>query len=300
MAREDVEFGVGKERCAAWLYRPADQPGPLPAVILGTGFSCVRDQGLDKFAERFAAAGYLALAFDYRHFGDSDGRPRQLALASRQRDDYRGALAFVRSLPDVDPDRIALWGYSFGGGHVQHLATTEPGIAAAICVAPVVNLLRSLHLIGGVPLLGRMLAAGGRDVSRAVRGADPYLIPAVGPPGSGAVLSSPDSERGLAAMTPAGSTWRNAVCARAAWAPPYLLERRVRRIGCPVLYCITEEDDVNPPALGRRAAASAPDGELRLYPGGHYELGNEAVYAPMVADQIEFLASRLPRARPAP
>jgi pimeloyl-ACP methyl ester carboxylesterase len=295
MAREDVEFRVGKERCAAWLYRPAGTTGPVPAVVLGTGFSCVRDQGLDRFAERFAAAGYVALAFDYRHFGDSEGRPRQLALASRQRDDYRGALGFVRSLPGVDPDRIALWGYSFGGGHVQHLAATEPGIAAAICVAPVVNLLRSLHLIGGLPLLGRLLAAGARDASRALRGADPYLIPAVGPPGSGAVLSSPDSVPGIAAMTPPGSTWRNAVCPRAVWAPPYLLERKVRRIGCPVLYCITEEDDVNPPALGKRAAASAPDGELRLYPGGHYELGNEAVYGPMAADQVEFLDSRWAR-----
>jgi dienelactone hydrolase len=296
MAREDVEFKVGNERCAAWLYRPADTTGPAPAVVLGTGFSCVRDQGLDRFAERFAAAGFAALAFDYRHFGDSEGRPRQLALASRQRDDYRAALRFVRSLPEVDSDRIALWGYSFGGGHVQHLATTEPGIAAAICVAPVVNQLSSLHLIGGLPLLGRLLAAGARDLVRALRGADPYLIPAVGPPGSGAVLSSPDSVPGVAAMTPPGSTWRNEVCPRVAWAPPYLLQRRVRRIPCPILYCITEEDDVNPPALGRRAAAAAPAGELRLYPGGHYELGNEAVYAPMAADQVEFLRARLPYA----
>lgn len=293
MEREDIEFKVGPDRCAAWLYRPSGTSGPVPAVVLGTGFSCVRDQGLDRFAERFAAAGYVALAFDYRHFGDSEGRPRQLARASRQRADYLGALGFVRSLPEVDPDRVALWGYSFGGGHVQQLAATEPGIAAAICVAPVVNLVKTLHLVGGLPLLGRLLVAGVRDASRAARGADPYMIPAVGPPGSGAVLSSPDSVPGVAAMTPPGSSWRNAVCARAIWGPPYLLERRVRGIRCPILYCITEEDDVNPPALGRRAAASAPDGELRLYPGGHYELCNEAVYEQMAADQVEFLASRL-------
>ena len=79
MEREDIEFKVGADRCAAWLYRPSGTSGPVPAVVLGTGFSCVRDQGLDGFAERFAAAGYVALAFDYRHFGDSEGRPRQLA-----------------------------------------------------------------------------------------------------------------------------------------------------------------------------------------------------------------------------
>jgi uncharacterized protein len=293
MEREEVEFEVGGERCAAWLYRPAGAPGRAPAVVLGTGFSCVRDQGLDGFAERFAAAGYVALAFDYRHFGDSGGEPRQLASARRQREDYRAALGFVRALPEVDADRVVLWGYSFGGGHAQYLAATEPGIAATICVAPVVNLLRSLLLIGGLPLLGRLLATGTRDAWRAARGAEPYLIPAVGPPGSGAVLSSPDSVPGAALMTPPDSTWRNAACARAVFEPPYLLERKIRRIPTPILYCITTEDDVNPPALGKRAAASTPGGELRLYPGGHYELRNEAVVERMAADQVAFLRRRV-------
>ena len=289
MEREDVEFGVGGERCAGWLYRPQVVDGRAPAVVLGTGFSCVRDQGLDGSAERFAAAGYVALAFDYRYFGDSGGEPRQLASASRQRDDYRAALRFVRALPEVDPARVALWGYSFGGAHVQYLAATEPGIAAAICVAPVVNLVSSLRFIGGLPLVGRLLVAGTRDIWRAARGAEPYLIPAVGPPGSGAVLSSPGSIPGAAAMTPDVTTWRNAACARAVFAPPYLLGRKVRRIPCPILYCLTEEDDVNPPALGRWAASTAPRGELRTYPGGHYELRNEAVAGPMAADQVAFL-----------
>jgi pimeloyl-ACP methyl ester carboxylesterase len=293
MRREDVEFSVGGERCAAWLYRPSASAGPAPAVVLGTGFSCVRDQGLDGFAERFVAAGYAALAFDYRHFGDSTGEPRQLALASRQREDYRAALAFVRALPEVDAGRVALWGYSFGGGHVQHLAAEDPSIGAAICVAPVVNLVKTLLGVGGPALLGRLYAAGARDMWRAVRGGEPYVIPAVGPPGSDAVLSSPDSMPGVAAMTPPGSTWRNAACARAVWAPPYLLERKARRIRTPILYCITEEDDVNPPALGREAAARAPAGELRTYPGGHYELRDPAVFEAMAADQVEFLGRRL-------
>jgi uncharacterized protein len=293
MEREEVEFHVGRERLAAWLYRPSGTTGPAPAVVLGTGFSCVRDQGLDGFAERFAAAGYVALAFDYRHFGDSEGQPRQLASARRQRQDFRAALGFVRSLPEVDARRVALWGYSFGGGHVQHLSATEPGIAATICVAPVVDLVRTLLFVGGVPLLGRLYAAGTRDAWRAAHGAEPYLTPAAGPPGSNAVLSSPDSIPGAAKMTPPGSTWRNEACARAVFAPPYMLGRKVRRIRTPILYCLTEGDDVNPPALGKKAAASAPAGELRIYPGGHYELRDEAIAARMAADQVEFLGRHL-------
>ena len=48
---------------------------------------------LDTFAERFAAAGYSCLVFDYRHFGDSDGAPRQLLSIRRQLDDWAAAIA---------------------------------------------------------------------------------------------------------------------------------------------------------------------------------------------------------------
>ena len=57
MEREDVHFASERERCAAWLYRPMDAATPAPCVVMASGFSCVRDQGLGAYAERFAAAG---------------------------------------------------------------------------------------------------------------------------------------------------------------------------------------------------------------------------------------------------
>jgi len=260
MGREEVSFTSGGERCAASLFRPEGTEGPVPCVVLGTGFSCVRDQGLDAFAERFAQAGLAALAFDYRYFGDSGGEPRSLVSGSRQRQDLRAALAFSRSLDWVDSDRIALWGYSLGGGHVQHLAATDPGIAAAICVAPVVNDTRSILHIGGFSHLARLIAAGAKDSLRAFRRAAPYRIPAVGPPGALAAISSAEAVAGMAAITPPGSTWHNEFCARAVLGISYSLERKVRKITCPTLYCITEQDDVNPPKLGKQAAGRVPDG----------------------------------------
>ena len=126
--------------------------------------------------------------------------------------------------------------------------------------------MRSLLHVGGLGHVARLMVAGARDGLRALRGAEPYRIPAAGPPGSLAVLNSPDSAPGFAAITPPGSTWRNELCARVALAPPYSLARKVRRIPCPTLYCLTEDDDINPPALGRRAAERAPRGELRAIP----------------------------------
>jgi pimeloyl-ACP methyl ester carboxylesterase len=256
---------------------------------MGSGLSCVRDQGLDAFGERFAAAGIAALAFDYRHFGDSGGEPRGLMSAGHQRDDFRAALSFVRALDFVDPNRIALWGYSLGGGHVQALAAGEPGIAAAIGVAPVVNGVRSLAHIAGPSHPVRLMSAGLRDAARALRGAEPYRIPAGGPPGSHAVINSPDALPGFEAMTPPGSSWRNELCARTVLAPPYRLAAKARRIECPILYCIAEQDDVNPPALGIKTAGRAPRGELRLYPGGHFDPFLGETLERMAADQVEFL-----------
>jgi alpha-beta hydrolase superfamily lysophospholipase len=65
-------------------------------VILAHGFGGTREARLWAFAERFRAAGIAALVFDYRHFGDSEGEPRQLLSISRQLDDWRAAIAFAR------------------------------------------------------------------------------------------------------------------------------------------------------------------------------------------------------------
>ena len=88
--REDVIFESGGERCAAWLYRP-DVDDDAPCVVLAHGFGTVREGRLGAYAERFLAAGYAALVFDYRHFGDSGGEPRQLIRISSQHADWRAA-----------------------------------------------------------------------------------------------------------------------------------------------------------------------------------------------------------------
>ena len=100
------------------------------------GFSGVREQRLDAYAERFADAGLAVLLFDYRHFGASDGEPRQYLSIRCQLDDWRAAVAHARGLDGVDPDRVALWGTSFSGGHVIAIASEDARIAAVVSQAP--------------------------------------------------------------------------------------------------------------------------------------------------------------------
>ena len=81
--------------CAGWLYLPDGVTAP-PVVVLGHGLGATREMRLDAFAERFAQAGIAALAFTYRHFGDSGGTPRQLLSIKRQLADWDAALAHVQ------------------------------------------------------------------------------------------------------------------------------------------------------------------------------------------------------------
>lgn len=129
--REDVQFPSDGDLISAWLYRPAGG-GPAPLLVMAHGLGGVRSMRLDAYAERFGAAGYACLVFDYRNFGDSEGRPRQVLDIGMQLADWAAAVAYARTLPGIDPDRIALWGTSFAGGHVIATAARLPGIAAVV------------------------------------------------------------------------------------------------------------------------------------------------------------------------
>ena len=61
-----------------WLYLPDDlKPGErAPAIVMANAVSAIKEITLPGYAERFSAAGFVVLAFDYRHFGASGGQPR--------------------------------------------------------------------------------------------------------------------------------------------------------------------------------------------------------------------------------
>lgn len=294
MTRSDVEFNSCGTRCAAWLFRPAGATASVPVVVMAHGFSAVREQRLDAYAERFAQAGMAVLLFDYRHFGASDGAPRQLLSIGRQLQDWAAAVSFARKLPDIDPRRVALFGSSLSGGHVLTLAARDPGIAAAVAQVPTCDGLRNLpHL--GIAHLTRLTLAGLYDVARSLIGLSPFYIPAAGEPGTWAAMATPEATPWFESVTPAGSTWVNRVCARIALLyGTYRPITGVRRIMCPTLYCIGERDmHLAPAHLAHEAASRTPCAEVKTYPCGHFGLYTGPLWDEAVADQIDFLARHL-------
>lgn len=291
--REDVEFASGSDRISAWLYRPPGD-GPAPLLVMAHGLGAVRTMRLDAYAERFSAAGYACLVFDYRNFGDSGGRPRQVLDVRLQLDDWAAATGFARTLPGVDPDRIALWGTSFAGGHVIATAARLPGIAAAVAQCPFTDGFASFRTIGSPVVAARITARALRDAAGARLGKAPVLIPAAGKPGSVALMSTPDAYSGYLALVPDGADFPNEVSARIALqVSTYRPGRRTADIACPILFCVCEADSVAPAATTLRHAAKAPRGEVKLYPEGHFAIYVGEAFERAVGDQIAFLDKHL-------
>ena len=95
MDRRDLTFTAGQDECAAWLY-PAAETGKAPVVVMAHGLSGTRRDRLAPFAERFSRAGFAALVFDHRGFGESGGEP-DLFDPARQLEDWRHVLETRRA-----------------------------------------------------------------------------------------------------------------------------------------------------------------------------------------------------------
>lgn len=289
----DLRFESGGARCAAWLFRPPAAGSPLPAVVLAPGLAGVRTAAVDRFAAHLAAAGFVALVFDYRCFGDSEGRPRQLMTVGRQLEDWHSAVSAVRSTPGVDPGRVALWGGSITGGHVLRVAAEDPTVAAVVSHVPLADGLSSTLAVRPIPRQQlRLLAAGLRDAAGAALQRPPAYLPVIGPPGSRAVLSSPDAEPDYRAILPAD--WDNRIAARAALSLlAYRPGRSARRLRCPVLLSLATHDVITPPRRAERLVRRAPRVEVRWYDARHFESFAPPASDAMLADTTDFLRRHL-------
>jgi alpha-beta hydrolase superfamily lysophospholipase len=248
------------------------------------GLSGTRRDGLGPFAERFAAAGIAALLFDHRGFGDSGGEPDRYH-PRRQLEDWRSAIAFARSLPGLDPDRVATFGSSMGGGNALAAAADDPGVAAAVSQVPFLDIVGQAHRSS--PLVAaRVLLAAARG----------RHLPAVGQPHEAAFINAPGGEAGWRRVVANGedSRWRNRVSSRWLLGRPFRPARFASRLHCPWLLCVGEADRVARPGPAIAAARAAPLAELRTYPGvDHFDIYDGDEFEAVVADELAFLRRHL-------
>jgi alpha-beta hydrolase superfamily lysophospholipase len=285
MQRKEVTFICGTDTCAAWLYAPAGggSDGTVPLIVMAHGLTGTRRDRLGPFAERFADAGVAALVFDHRGFGDSTGEPDHVDPAL-QLGDWRAAIAYARSLPGVDPGRIATFGSSLGGGNALAAAAEDLAIAAAISQVPFLD--RKSQAYRSAPPVQAAIAAA------AAAGGH---LPAVGQPHEAAFINAPGAEAGWRHVVSIGedSRWRNR--ASAGWLlNDYCPIRHAETLHCPWLVCVGEADNVALPGPAIAAGRRAPKGVVRIYPGvAHFDIYDGPEHEAVVADEVAFLRRHL-------
>ena len=286
--REDIQFLSGGLKCSGWFYR-ASAKDRTHCIIIAHGFCGVKEMRLDAYAETFAEAGYNALVFDYRHFGESEGEPRQILDIKKQHQDWHAAISFTRGLPGIDPEKIILWGTSFSGGHVIPVAVADGRIAAVISQVPHLSGIATAAATGPVQNL-RLGNAAWRDIFRMVLRQSPYYVPAVGMPGELAAMTAPDALEGVKKLYPEGFEPDVNVAARIFLSVGiYSPVRLAKKMTMPWLVQAAAHDLTTPVGPAIKAVMKAPKGQLIIYKCGHFDVYVEPRFDQTIGDQITFL-----------
>jgi uncharacterized protein len=124
------------------LFRPQnskEEEVSLPAILVAGAMTGVKEQVAGQYAESIAKDGYVTLALDHRHFGESEGEPRQHEDPAKKLEDFKNAISFISSLKGIDRERIGACGISMGGGYMLQLAAFDRRIKAVSIVASGLN-----------------------------------------------------------------------------------------------------------------------------------------------------------------
>jgi hypothetical protein len=165
VTRREVTYYSDDVACFAIIFYPKDfdPNGKTPAIVLGQGWTGTH-HSIAKYAARFAEKGLVAMAIDYRGWGNSNGFAtivgrdidraadethrresseqviikRTRLLPMKQVEDYRNAISYIQGEPGVDPDRIGVWGSSYAGGHTITVAGLDARVKVIAAQVPAV------------------------------------------------------------------------------------------------------------------------------------------------------------------
>ncbi|HEY1518699.1 MAG TPA: alpha/beta hydrolase [Solirubrobacteraceae bacterium] len=274
--REDVQFEADGVTLHGWLYTADGSSGPAPAIVMSHGFSAVKEMYLDRFAEAFANAGLAALVYDNRNFGASGGEPRQEIDPWEQVRDYRTAITYAATRPEVDDGRIGIWGSSYSGGHVLVVGAIDRRVKCVACQVPLISGHANFRRLVRSDFIAAFQSQFELDRAARFRGEPPAMVPVVdADPLAPSALPTPDSYTWFTATHESRApTWRNEVTLRSVemfteyepgtylpWISP-----------TPLLMCVAENDVLTVADLAIDAFESAREPKrLVILPGGHFD-----------------------------
>jgi pimeloyl-ACP methyl ester carboxylesterase len=273
MNTSDVWFYSEGLRIAGYLFRPDDwQPGdaPRPGILVLAGYSGNTQADCTHMMRRLCAAGWFVLGFDYRGFGQSEGqrgRHRPLEQAQNTYD----ALSYMQTVPGIDPERIGLYGTSFGGANGIWVAAHDERVKCLVTSVAVTHGERWMRLIRRpwewLAFKERVM----QDARRRVQSGEPTMAPF-----GDIMLRDPDSARQREQHAQQGHTFqseeRDLESAEAAfrYRPEWVVDKISPR---PVLMIYAERDNLVPPEeqISCFAKCGEPKKLVKLAGCGHYD-----------------------------
>lgn len=117
---------------AADMYTPKDMDASkkYPALVVGTPYGGVKEQGAGIYAQTMAERGFVAIAFDESFNGESGGEPRHISSPEIFSEDFSAGVDFLGTRPFVDRDRIGAIGICGSGGFALKAAQADQRIKA--------------------------------------------------------------------------------------------------------------------------------------------------------------------------
>jgi fermentation-respiration switch protein FrsA (DUF1100 family) len=259
---------------SAWLFVPDHQAKRFPAITMAHGYAGTKYHGIESFAEAFTEAGFVVLLHDHRGFGDSGGEPRQDVNPWQQITDWRRAISYLQNRPEVDENRIGLWGTSYAGGHAIVLGATDRRLKAVVAQVPTIDGYASGLRRVPPEAVANLEAQFAADERAQLRGEPAATVAIVSDgPGKPASYNAADAVSFYLRPVPNG-VWENKVTIRSTrWARMYAPGDFIERVSpTPLLMVVADQDHVALTDLELKAYQRALEPKrLVMIKGGHFD-----------------------------
>jgi fermentation-respiration switch protein FrsA (DUF1100 family) len=147
---QNATFTSNGNRIVGELHLPGETASGerVPGVVVVGPASSVKGQVPTIYAERLAALGYAALAFDHSSYGESEGWPRSDEDPFAKIEDIKNAVTFLAGHDHIDADRLAAVGVCAGGGYVPAAAVADRRIKAVATASAITDLRAEIKAAG--------------------------------------------------------------------------------------------------------------------------------------------------------
>lgn len=285
---EPLYVPCDQEMIAADFYIPKTN-NKSAVIIMAHGFAGLRQFKLIQSAQRFAQAGYAVILFDYRYWGGSTGKPREMISINSQLEDWKTMIQYASTCKFIDNRRIVLWGTSLSGGYALSLASELKNIQAIMVQIPYVDGAETAKLY---PLqrYPQALKLSSQDYMGSKMGLNPKRLPVVDQYKL-CFMPTADSYYGYLSIVNPDYYWSGEVPARVFFnLMRYRPIQLVRQINIPVLFIAAQHDSLIPIESSREAATNiAPFVSYHEWDMKHFDIYHGSWFEKAVTTQLEFL-----------